>query len=54
MKERYTIKDVLVDTSDPRLWYFVEIYVGDTPSEVLKHANNDDKEYLGRDRKSVV
>ena len=48
MKVTYTIKDVIVDTSDPRLLYFNEIYVGDTPSEVLKHANNDDKEYLGR------
>ena len=47
MKERYTIKDVIVDTSNPRLSYFDEIYVGDTPSEVLKHANNDDKDYLG-------
>ena len=48
MKERYTIKDVIVDTKDRRLSYFDDIYVGDTPSEVLKHANNDDSDYLGK------
>ena len=47
MKVTYTIKDVIVDTEDSRLSYFDEIYVGDTPSEVLKHANNNDTDYLG-------
>lgn len=48
LRIRYTIRDVVIDAKDARVEDFAEAYVGDTPSEVLKHANNNDRAFLGR------
>ena len=49
MITHYTRDNVLSDVLDPRVYKFsgCMVYFGDTPEEVLEHANTHDYEYWG-------
>ena len=49
MSTYYTRENILSDTQDPTVYNFsgYKVYFGDTPEEVLEHANSHDYEYWG-------
>src|SRR5574344_1828480 len=49
MSTYYTDDNVLYDMQDPTVYKFsgYKVYFGDTPEEVLEHANTHDYEYWG-------
>ena len=49
MSTYYTEDNVLSDIQDPKVYNFLGdmVYFGDTPEEVLEHANTHDYDYWG-------
>ena len=49
MSTHYTRESILSDVQDPKVYNFsgYKVYFGDTPEEVLEHANAHDYEYWG-------
>ena len=49
MSTYYTRESILSDIQDPKVYNFsgYKVYFGDTPEEVLEHANTHDYEYWG-------